>query len=328
MYNFRYHIATLVAVFLALALGLFLGAAIVGSGTVSDGSKTLVEGLRAEFSDLRDQNETLDSALSHEEALSNYMTTTWATGRLADQRILVVATSDKEPGIDEVGAAIEAAGGTQVRLVINESLTREKAVELGLVKDDAAADTADETEVVFETEIAKAITSEIALPADQRATINALVEAKIITLAGADEPTSIAGCADIAARDGVADPLAMQIAVVYTGSARPAFAGKLHAEKNDIVAAGMTAKVSTLDTLEGSYGLQGTVALLTGAPAGNYGVDQPETNWFPKVPYATTKRTHTGEAISRAPDNPRYDAKHLRLSPVRDELRCVLFVTV
>ena len=43
MYNIRYHIASLVAVFLALALGLVLGGLVVQQGTFSKQQKALVE---------------------------------------------------------------------------------------------------------------------------------------------------------------------------------------------------------------------------------------------------------------------------------------------
>ena len=56
MYNVRYHIASLVSVFLALALGLVLGGLIVDK-TPTTSQSSLVTGLKQEFETLRADND-------------------------------------------------------------------------------------------------------------------------------------------------------------------------------------------------------------------------------------------------------------------------------
>ena len=62
MINFRYHVVSLTAVFLALAVGLVLGTAAL-NGTVQNQISEQVNGLRNSNGQLRDQVEELASGL-------------------------------------------------------------------------------------------------------------------------------------------------------------------------------------------------------------------------------------------------------------------------
>ena len=59
MYNLRYHIASLVAVFLALAIGLILGTVVGERGTLDKQQTTLVTSLQKDFTLLRTENADL-----------------------------------------------------------------------------------------------------------------------------------------------------------------------------------------------------------------------------------------------------------------------------
>ena len=67
MYNLRYHIASLVAVFLALAIGIVLGGLVVRQGVFDTQQRALVSSLQSEFNSIKKQNTALKSSLTLEE---------------------------------------------------------------------------------------------------------------------------------------------------------------------------------------------------------------------------------------------------------------------
>jgi hypothetical protein len=64
MFSFRYHAISLIAVFLALAIGVLLGVSIGEGGFVSDASKDLERSLRGDLNDARSSNSDLRSELA------------------------------------------------------------------------------------------------------------------------------------------------------------------------------------------------------------------------------------------------------------------------
>lgn len=112
MIDFRYHVVSIVAVFLALALGLFLGSTTL-QGTVLDNLKGETKKttdankrLRAEVDDLRGQ-------ISQDNAFVSAIQPYAVAGRLAGESVVLVSA----PGVDngdrkDVVAALTDAGAT------------------------------------------------------------------------------------------------------------------------------------------------------------------------------------------------------------------------
>ena len=63
MFSFRYHAISIVAVFLALGIGILLGVAIGENGIVSNASKDLERSLRGDLNGVRSQNSDLKHAI-------------------------------------------------------------------------------------------------------------------------------------------------------------------------------------------------------------------------------------------------------------------------
>jgi len=59
IFHLRYHIASLIAVFVALGIGILVGGVMVGTGDLIAGQKELVSSLEEEFNNLRSQNNEL-----------------------------------------------------------------------------------------------------------------------------------------------------------------------------------------------------------------------------------------------------------------------------
>lgn len=92
MFDIRYHIASLVAVFLALTVGILLGSVIVDKGVLVEQQKALVEGLENRLDDLQGKNQSLlrennSLRLFQDEALSVI------NGKLDEKKVVVIITT-------------------------------------------------------------------------------------------------------------------------------------------------------------------------------------------------------------------------------------------
>jgi hypothetical protein len=115
MINFRFHIVSLTAVFLALAVGLVLG-----TSFLDDASKRLLENqldnLETDLNEARAENTELDDELSRlrdeDEALDEQLGPRLFRGQLADVPVLVIATRGLESElVQRVQSAVEEADG-------------------------------------------------------------------------------------------------------------------------------------------------------------------------------------------------------------------------
>lgn len=114
MIDFRYHLVSLVAVFLALAVGIALGAGPLREG-VADTLESQVQELREERTALREE---LTASQRHEqakEALIGDLTPSLTTGRLLDVRVATVLLPGAPSGLAETTAdSLEQAGAVVV----------------------------------------------------------------------------------------------------------------------------------------------------------------------------------------------------------------------
>jgi hypothetical protein len=123
MYNFRYHLITIVAIFAALALGLLLGVAITGSDLVRDASSNLAESLTDQFDELRAENEDLADQLELQRTLGAQLQADWQDERL-DGRTIVVLTRADEAGVvleNELANLVESSGGIAISIKVDPS---------------------------------------------------------------------------------------------------------------------------------------------------------------------------------------------------------------
>ncbi|GAA0910176.1 copper transporter [Virgisporangium ochraceum] len=112
MINFRYHVVSIAAVFLALALGLIVGTAAF-NGPAADSLAAQVDEMGKTNNQLRDQLNHLNEEAEQEERFATEVGP-WAVGsRLNGKRVLVLTTTDAEKDyVDGVTEALKAAGVT------------------------------------------------------------------------------------------------------------------------------------------------------------------------------------------------------------------------
>ncbi|MCW2776876.1 MAG: hypothetical protein JWN17_601 [Frankiales bacterium] len=119
MVDFRYHLVSLVAVFLALAVGVVVGTTAL-NGPVLDDLNHRLAGLRGDNRSLEAQLRTAQHRSADQDAAAALLTPTLVHGALAGQRVVLVSTPDAPAGLrDGLVPLLQAAGaevGATVRL--------------------------------------------------------------------------------------------------------------------------------------------------------------------------------------------------------------------
>jgi hypothetical protein len=112
--NFRYHVVSLAAVFIALAIGLVVGTAAF-NGPAADALADQVGGLRNDNNKLRDEVNHLTDEAEQEERFATEALPGLIGNRLAGKRILLVTTTDAgKDYIDGVADALETVAGAKI----------------------------------------------------------------------------------------------------------------------------------------------------------------------------------------------------------------------
>src|SRR3954471_12111038 len=113
-YSARYHAASLIAVFLALAIGILIGAEF-GGDALTNTRKDLEHSLVGNLQDARSRADELSGQLKRSDELGERVYPVLTRDRLSGKRIAIVALGDL-PG-DLVGKVEDALGPTGARLV-------------------------------------------------------------------------------------------------------------------------------------------------------------------------------------------------------------------
>ncbi|GIE90835.1 copper transporter [Actinoplanes regularis] len=111
MINFRYHVVSLTAVFLALAIGLVVGTAAL-NGPVSENLKERVTALNKDNNVMRDQLNQYKEELNSNQAFANEIAPFALTGKLATRKVAVVALPGGKDSAEGVVKMLNVAGAT------------------------------------------------------------------------------------------------------------------------------------------------------------------------------------------------------------------------
>ena len=112
MIDFRYHLVSIVAVFLALAIGIVLGTTAL-NGPLTSRLRNLEEISRNEADSLRTQKGQLEQQISSDQAFAQAAAPLLLSHLLDGQSVVLVSAPGAEPQvINGIGAAVRQAGGT------------------------------------------------------------------------------------------------------------------------------------------------------------------------------------------------------------------------
>lgn len=112
MYNLRYHVASLAAVFLALAVGLVLGTVVAERGMITDQSSALVVDLQQRFDEINTANDELRAGLEQDRAFATDAADVLTVGRLAGRRVIILVGPVRTDGVGVVEQMITDTGGS------------------------------------------------------------------------------------------------------------------------------------------------------------------------------------------------------------------------
>jgi len=131
--DFRYHLTSLIAVFLALALGLLLGSNFIGGSSIE---KQVAKSLERQFSQLREENrrqqesiEELRERLKKSEEFERGVLPSLVDKRLSWRRVAIVQTGDYSEAVQNAKSALEAAGARVTSVTTIPNLSGRSALE-------------------------------------------------------------------------------------------------------------------------------------------------------------------------------------------------------
>lgn len=277
MYNLRYHIASLVAVFLALALGLILGGLVVSRGTVQRQQTALVEGLRREFSDLRAENRALAAENERLLAFSGMMSEMYVADRVRGRTALVIGGPQDDAAVGAVREAVEAGGGAVV-------IAELAAEGLGLGDEAVLARVRPliGQEANALEALAATLTAEWATVGPRPVT-ETLVGAGVLELTGLKPTTTVDALVDVAHAGQREDAAGLALASAFTRYG-PAIVAEQPTAGGALVRAVTDDGVAAIDTLGTPIGSYSLIALIEGAKPGRYGTGPGSLASFPRPP--------------------------------------------
>jgi hypothetical protein len=181
MIDFRYHVVSLVSVFLALAVGIALGAGPL-KGPIGSALTSEVQSLREAKLGLRAELDTAQAGIQHRDEFTRQITADLVGGQLQDGTVaLVTAPEAGVPGNKDLTEALRTAGATvTARIELSSSWS--------------AADAADTRATVVDR-LAEFLPATMSGDADVRDKLNTLLVGALVSgdseIAGTAPPASV-----------------------------------------------------------------------------------------------------------------------------------------
>ncbi|PKQ19971.1 MAG: hypothetical protein CVT66_07435 [Actinobacteria bacterium HGW-Actinobacteria-6] len=286
MYNIRYHLASLVAVFLALTVGLVLGTVVAERGTLDNQSTTLVDDLQQQFAQIQTDNNALRDGLERDRAFADDVVPALTSNALAGKNIAILVNGGRSNGLNATMAAIEEAGGSPIVFTFASSdLGFDLHVPEGiseLLGEGFTESTSAPATVAFKNAIADALAAELR-QSGPRPILDLLAKSAALSLSSPTDFGAVDACVLMASFDGQPDEISSKIAgaldvrgAVVVGAEATNQATGIAVETVDL---GFSA-VDHVDTPQGAYSL---VWLLSGRASGYYGIGAGADAVYPTI---------------------------------------------
>jgi hypothetical protein len=122
MINWRYHIMSIIAVFLALGVGITIGISLAEDGTITLGQESLVDDIRKDINEVRSKNTALNAERSTDLRYQDNTFPYLVAGRLQGEKIaLVTSSSISDETRRSISSSIQTAGGQVVSTTVIDS---------------------------------------------------------------------------------------------------------------------------------------------------------------------------------------------------------------
>lgn len=284
MYNLRYHLASLVSVFLALAIGVVLGGLIVDNSSAFDTDK-IIKDLQAEYEQLRADNGTLVDQSEALEEMSALMMSANYSSALTGRSIAVLSTDTGAS--DQVVEALSGAGANAiaVRLAADKLSLDDADSELVLALDAAGVDVAGGgTEGVAQALVAEWTSTE----ASATPVTAALVSAGVLEIEGVDgvgtPVLGLSGLVNTAVTGEAIDPFALLVSKAFALTDMVSIGASPAGGAALVATASWDEGIGSIASVGSSLGNYSMVALFNGAEPGLYGLIDGATAAFATMP--------------------------------------------
>jgi hypothetical protein len=278
MYNLRYHITSLVAIFLALTVGLLLGGVVVERGTLQGQKTTLVDSLKKSYEGLTADQRLLKAENEALAAFSDQAVPRVVSGALSGRTVVVMTDPASGDVVSEVTKAVREAGGraavvtfTSPGLGLSEpAVARAFASEVG--SSGPAAN---------ETSVAPMLVAEWTTTGGTRPLTAALVKSGAARVEGLTSDMAVDGAVSAAAWETKPDEAALRLAKAITGPDRYGAGVETTKRAAGLAAAAVGVGLSAVDDVDRPIGRVSLVWILAGKTAGHYGLGKAADAAFP-----------------------------------------------
>jgi hypothetical protein len=309
--NFRYHVVSLTAVFLALAIGLVVGTAAL-NGPAVDGLKDQLSGISKQNAQYRDQVNHLKDEATTQEQFANDAAPIMLDGKLRNRRVMVVSLPAASKYVNDVVTTLQIGGAKVVSRVefedkftdpVNNAQLLDQATIIRPVGvTDPATPNTDGVETSSALLTAVLVDRQQAVPDDQRRTVlSAYSQGGWIVLngdvTGPAEAVVVLTGAPYADKDATKRNAAVVTVVDALDKAAPIVVGSdgTGTDGNTVAAVRKDpALVKTISTVDNGSTPQGRVVLALAhaeqfdGRAGHYGIRDGATALMPKPAVSKT----------------------------------------
>ncbi len=286
MYNLRYHVASLVAVFLALTVGLVLGTVVAERGTLDGQSSSLVADLQKQFAQIQRDNADLRSGLERDRSFADDMVPALTSGMLTGKTIAVLVNSGRGNGLNAAVSAIEQAGGAPVVLTLDApNVGLDEAIPEGLpalLGSSFADETAVPASEAFRDALADALSMELRR-SGSTPLLDALMKQGVLTVTDKDALTSVDGCVLMTSFDGRPDDFSAKLAGAFSVHGAMVVGGEATNQVTGVAAEAADRGFSAVDNVDTPQGRFSLVWLLAGRASGHFGVGQGADALYPTL---------------------------------------------
>ncbi len=281
MFDFRYHLASLIAVFIALVMGILVGIGLSGRGFVSDAER---KNLEARISELRNDRDSGRAALAlaneRQATADAYLADTYPAlvdGRLRGVRVAVVSVGSVDQTVDRaVTQAIRDAGGRITRVRVLRMPMDVAAVERILANRPALASFAGADKV---TDLGRGVAAEL-VDGGKTPLLDALGDTLLEERDGSGQALvdAIVISRPAPAQQGLPQKFLSGLYAGLAGGGVAAVGVERTKPFPTAVSAFVRGGLSTVDSIDTAAGRLALVLELAGAASGHYGVEPAATD--------------------------------------------------
>ena len=281
MFDFRYHVASLIAVFIALVIGILVGIGLSGRGFVSDAERKNLVARISELRSARDAGqEALALANARQATADTYLADTYPTliaARLRGMKIAVVSVGSVDQAVDRaITQAVREAGGRIVRVRVLRIPMDVGAIERILAKRPALKPFAGVDQV---GDLGRGIAAEL-IAGGQTLLLDALGDTMLEERDGSGQVPvdAIVISRPAPPQEGAAQRFLSGLYAGLPENGVPAVGVDRATPRQSAVPAFVRARLSTVDSVDSATGRLALVLELAGAASGHYGVGPAATD--------------------------------------------------